>query len=103
MDISFNRNEHFSEKEVEFITRVLSLEYQQKLGENQVINVLRPIHPSQDVLPHFTFRIWDNLIDVHDIGFARPRDLHGYVWEEQNGELTLEFITTCVEQKYIVS
>jgi hypothetical protein len=94
MDIIFNRNERFTEKEVEFMTRILREEYDGKLAEHHVIHILHPIHhSSDDILPHFTYCIWDKYTDVRDMGFVRPLDLHGYVWTEQDGEFTLEFIT----------
>lgn len=103
MDIVFNRNETFTENEVEFITRVLRDEYHGKLAEHQAIHILRPIHhSSDDILPHFTFCIWDKLTDVRDVGFIRPRDLHGYVWTEQDGTLCMEFITHSVQSTFEV-
>ena len=52
-----------------------------------------PHYSREDTLPHFTFRIFNKLTDVRDISFLRIRDYHGYVWTEEEGELTLEFIT----------
>jgi len=103
MEISFNRNSTFSEEEKEFITRVISREFQGRLKEHEIINVLSPPHHSRDdTLPHFTFRIFDKLTDVRDISFLRFRDYHGYVWTEENGELTLEFITQFINRNTIV-
>jgi hypothetical protein len=86
------------------MTRVLYDEYNEKLSEHQAIHILRPIHhSSDDILAHFTFRIWDKLTDVRDVGFIRPIDLHGYVWPEQDGELTLEFITQSVQSTFVLS
>lgn len=100
MEFSFNRNFTFSAKEKEFITRVLTREFQGRLKENEIINVLSPIHYSRhDTLPHFTFRIFDKLTDVRDIAFLRFRDYHGYVWMEEDGELTLELITQYFNRK----
>jgi len=103
MEISFNRNAPFSEVEKEFITRVLTREFQDRLKPTEIINVLRPIHHSRDdTLPHFTFRIFDKLTDVRDISFLRFKDYHGYVWKEEDGELTLEFITQFFNRKTIL-
>jgi len=103
MEISFNRNAPFSEVEKEFITRVLTHQFQGQLKEHEIINVLRPIHHSRDdTLPHFTFRIFDKLTDVRDISFLRFKDYHGYVWTEEDGEMTLEFITQFFNRKTIL-
>ena len=103
MEISFNRNGTFSAKEKQFITRVLTCEFQDCLKENEIINVLNPIHHSRnDTLPHFTFRIFDKRTDVRDIAFLRFRDYHAYVWTEENDELTLEFITQYVNRHSIL-
>jgi hypothetical protein len=90
--------------EKEFITRALACEFQGRLKEHEIINVLSPLHYSrEDTLPHFTFRIFDKLTDVRDICFLRWRDYHGYVWTEENGELTLEFITQFTNRKTILA
>jgi hypothetical protein len=103
MEISFNRNQLFSTEEKEFITRVLRREYQGRLKKYEVINVLRPIHYSNDdTLPHFTFRIFNKLTHICDVGFLRFQDLKGYVWTEENGELTLEFVTQYINKKSVV-
>lgn len=102
MEISFNRNVEFTKQEKRFICKVLLEQFQDKLSPYEKICVLRNIHHSRDdVLPHFTFRIWNDLIDTRDVPFIRMRDYHGYVWAEQDGSFTLDFITQYTNEKKI--
>ena len=100
IEIAFNPNCVFSEHEKEFITKSLtnSSELKEKLENynKSIIYVLKPIHYSShndDALPHFTFRISNKSTEMCDIPFIIFDDFHGYVWKEEDGFLTLEFIT----------
>ena len=105
-DIAFNRNYVFTEYEKEFITTSLKnadeLKEHLKNDENQIY-VINPIHHSDDdVLPYFTFRIFNKSTEICDIPFLVFDDFHGYVWTEQDGSLTLDFITQFKNDKVSV-
>jgi len=102
MEVSFNRNVMFSKQEKQFIHKALVAQFQGRLFAHEKICVLRNIHHSRDdVLPHFTFRIWNDLVSTRDIPFLRMKDYHGYVWTEEDGSSSLEFITQYTNQKEI--
>ena len=100
-NMNFNNRCLFTAKETLFIINALTDVFDY-LDEDKKICVISPIHHSKDdILPHFTFRIWDKKKNAYD---GRRKDFHGYVWTEDDGSYTLEFITQFefIEKKVVV-
>jgi hypothetical protein len=95
--ISFNSAYEWNPFEVRWITELFT-PLNGKLGENNVINIIRPAHISgDDILEHITFRIFNKLTDVRDLPFVRHRDYHAYLWGND-----IKFITQYEKKNKLV-